>query len=90
MAKSKKSKFDMAVINKVREMRNKRRMTQGHIAGFLELSRGYIGQVESPRFDSKYNLNHLNRLAIEMECSPRDFIPEHPINEITRIRKKPN
>lgn len=78
----------MAVISKVREIRIKKGISQDHIAGFLDLSRGYIGQVESPKFDSKYNLNHLNRLAIEMDCSPKDFIPEQPINETTRIRKK--
>ena len=47
----------------------------------LLLSRGFIGQIESPKFASKYNLNHLNRLAFEMGCSPQDFIPKTVVKE---------
>lgn len=81
MKRAGKSKFDLAVINRVKEIREKKGFTQDDIAEFLDTSPGYIGQVESPTTRSKYNLNHLNRLAFEMKCSPRDFLPEDPFAE---------
>ena len=40
---------------------------------------GYIGQVESPKYRTKYNLNHINEIAKFLGCSPRKFLPEEPI-----------
>lgn len=81
MKKTGKSKFDLAVINLVKQIREEKGFTQDDLAEFLDTSPGYIGQVESPATRSKYNLNHLNRLALEMKCSPRDFVPEDPFAE---------
>jgi transcriptional regulator with XRE-family HTH domain len=81
MKRAGKSKFDLAVINRVKEIREAKGFTQDDLAEFLDTSPGYIGQVESPATRSKYNLNHLNRLALEMKCSPRDFLPEDPFAE---------
>ena len=71
----------MAVIDAVTEMRKKKNLSQDAIAIILGLTRGYIGQIESPNSPSTYNLNHLNRLAYEFECSPQDFLPKKPIEE---------
>jgi transcriptional regulator with XRE-family HTH domain len=76
---AKKSNFELAVIQKVKETREKRDLSQRDIAAILGFSEGFIGQIESPNNPSKYNLNHLNILAKELECSPRDFLPEEPI-----------
>jgi len=48
---------------------------------FLETTRGFIGQVESPNHSSKYNFNHINKLAVELNCSPKDFLPDFPFQE---------
>lgn len=84
---AKKSKFEIEVIDKVKELRLKKNLTQDDIAMFLNASRGFIGQIESPDSASKYNLNHLNKLAQEMGCSPRDFIPDKPVAESKGRRK---
>jgi transcriptional regulator with XRE-family HTH domain len=76
-----KTKFEIAVIDLVKEMRIKKHYTQDDIALFLNSTRGFIGQIESPNSNSKYNLDHLNQLALEMGCSPKDFIPEKPIKD---------
>jgi transcriptional regulator with XRE-family HTH domain len=81
MEKSKKTKFEMAVIDKVTEMRVKKGLTQDDIADMLGLSRGFIGQIESPNNASTYNLNHLNKLAYEFGCSPQEFLPGKPVIE---------
>jgi transcriptional regulator with XRE-family HTH domain len=84
---AKKSKFEIEVIDKVKELRLKKKLTQDDIAMFLNASRGFIGQIESQDSASKYNLNHLNKLAQEMGCSPKDSIPEKTLTE-SKGRKK--
>lgn len=81
MRKAGKSKFDQAVIALVKAKREELSFSQDKLAEYLDVTRGYIGQVESPLERAKYNLNQLNRLAYEMKCSPRDFIPEEPFLE---------
>jgi len=81
MSKPKKTKLELAIIDKVREMRLNKGFTQEYIAGLLGLATSFISQVESPNISSKYNLNHLNRLAYEMGCSLKDFMPDKPIVE---------
>jgi transcriptional regulator with XRE-family HTH domain len=76
-----KTKFEIAITDKVRELRLQKGFSQEYIAEVLGFSIGFIGQIETPSHPSKYNLNHLNRLAKEMGCSPRDFIPEEFIEE---------
>jgi len=76
---AKKSQFELAVIDEVKRVRTEKGYTPDDLAMFLNVSRGFIGQVESPNFDSAYNLDHLNQLAIEMGCSPKDFMPKNPI-----------
>ncbi len=76
-----KTKFELAVISKVTEMRVKRGLSQHDIAAILETSHGFIGQVETPTHTSKYNLNHLNKLAYAMECKLSDLIPDEPVRE---------
>jgi len=83
-----KTKFEIAVIDKVKAMRTQKKLTQDDLAAMLNASRGFIGQVESPHSASKYNLNHLNKLAQEFGCSPKDFLPEKPISEGGRTRKR--
>ncbi len=70
--------IDQFVIDRVREIRKSKKITQEQIADFLKVSEGYIGQIESPKFIAKYNLESLNQLAKLFECSPKDFLPEKP------------
>jgi transcriptional regulator with XRE-family HTH domain len=81
MTSLQKTKFEMAVIDKVTEMRKEKNLSQDDIAIILGLTRGYIGQIESPNSPSTYNLNHLNRLAYEFGCSPQAFLPDKTIVE---------
>ncbi|GLU51552.1 transcriptional regulator [Dyadobacter frigoris] len=71
-----KTDFEIAVINEVRKVRKSKGFSQDDLAMFLNLTRGFIGQIESPKFASKYNVNHLGILAKEMNCSPKDFMPD--------------
>lgn len=74
-----KSQFDLYVSNAVRKMRIAKDVTQADLAYEIGVSDGFISQVESPKSPSKYNLNHLNKIARYLNCSPRDFLPEKPL-----------
>ena len=74
-----KSEFDQYVSAAVRQKRIAQDITQADLAIGIGVTDGFISQVESPKSPSKYNLNHLNKIAKYLECSPRDFLPEKPL-----------
>lgn len=79
--RKRKTKFEMAIVQKVTAMRREQGLSQKKIAGLLEVTKGFIGQVESSNSPSIYSINHLNRLAYELNCSLNDLIPSQPIIE---------
>ncbi len=79
MDKPQISDIDQFVIEKVKEKRIKLKLSQAQLAYYLEVSEGFIGNVESSNYRAKYNLNHLNELAKIFECSPKDFLPKEPL-----------
>jgi len=74
-----KSKIDQFAINKVREKRLEKNISQADLAYELGMSVGFIGKVESSRYPSHYNIRHLNELARILGCSPQDFLPKKPL-----------
>jgi transcriptional regulator with XRE-family HTH domain len=78
MAANLKTDIEAYVINKVKEKREALNLSQSELAAELNVSNGFIGQVESSKYPAKYNLNHLNKLAIIFKCSVKDFIPDIP------------
>ena len=74
-----KSKIDLYVVNRVKEKREDKSMSQADLAYELNTSVGFIGQVESPKYPAKYNVRHLNELARILSCSPQDFLPKRPL-----------
>jgi len=81
MPKNKKTNIEQYIINKIKEIRISKGFSQEDIASALNTTRGFVGQIESPNYSAKYNLNHLNILARELKCSPKDFLPEKPVSE---------
>lgn len=74
-----KTNIDIYVIEQVKRKRTENGISQACLAENLEMSRGFIGDVENPRQNAKYNLRHLNEIAKILQCSPRDFLPEDPL-----------
>jgi len=81
MPKQLKSNFEWNIINRIREMRQQKGFSQEHLAATLDVTRGFIGQIETPLSPSKYSLDQLNALARLFKCSPKDFMPDKPIKE---------
>lgn len=78
---AKKTRFELEVIDNVKKLREAGGYTQDDIAMFIGKTRGFVGQIESPNSASKYNLNHLNKIAFEMGCSPKELMPDKAIEE---------
>ncbi len=70
-----KSEIDQYVAEQVREMRLKKEVSQALLSFGIGVSKGFVGQVESPNNNSKYNINHLYDIAKFLDCSMHDFLP---------------
>lgn len=83
MSKEKKvkSKTEWEIVKLVKERRTLKKMSQAKLATFLEVTNGYIGQIEMENSPSMYTYDQLNKLAIFLECSIKDFVPEQPITD---------
>ena len=81
------SETDLFVINKARELRVMRQLSQVDLSILLGMSEGAVGKIENPKLRDKYNIRHINLLAKALRCSPRDLFPEKPLsNDIVRIK----
>lgn len=78
MSEPLKSDIESFVIKRVKELREQANVSQSELAVKLDVSNGFIGQVESSNYPAKYNLNHINKLAKIFACSPKDLLPEQP------------
>lgn len=80
------SELDFFIINKVKELRIQKKISQVELANRMELSSGVIGKIENFRERAKYSIRHLNLLANALGCSPCDFLPAHPLkNDLVKI-----
>jgi transcriptional regulator with XRE-family HTH domain len=75
------SPIDEFVIKRVKALRQERKMSQSTLAFEMEFPTSFIAQIESGKYEKKYNVSHLNKLARIFECSPKDFLPESPLDE---------
>jgi len=73
------SKVDKYVIEKIREKRLQKGLSQSQLAFELDMSTGFIAMIESGKYEKKYNVLHLNEIARILECSPKDFLPPKPL-----------
>lgn len=72
-----KTEVDLYVIAKVKARREELGLSQESLSYALDYNRAYISKFETGK--NKYNINHLNKIAKILKCSPRDFLPEQPI-----------
>lgn len=74
-----KSELRWQIVNKIRTMRQERKMSQKYLADCLNVSRSFVQKIESPKTNNCYNIEHLNTLAKVFCCSIKDFFPEKPL-----------
>ncbi len=74
-----KSSLELYIVETIKEKRKTQKMNQEDIAGVLGVTVGYIGQIESKKLKSMYSYSQLNELAKFFKCSPKEFMPEEPL-----------
>jgi transcriptional regulator with XRE-family HTH domain len=81
------SEIDQFVIDKARELRVKKGMSQLDLSIAMGLAEGTIAKIENPRQPNKYNIRHINLLARSLNCSPKDLFPEYALpHDLIRLR----
>ena len=73
------TEIEQYIIDRVKEMRLERGISQLELSQKLEMNETFIAHVESPKRRAKYNVNHLNAIAAILGCSPKDFWPDEAI-----------
>lgn len=68
--------IEQYVIDRVREIRIEKNLSQRELADMIDVSFGFIGKVESSGKRAKYNLQHINDIAKAFNLSPKEFLPD--------------
>ncbi|RKD90839.1 helix-turn-helix protein [Mangrovibacterium diazotrophicum] len=74
------TKIEEYIIDRVREMRLSKGLSQMALSQKIGMSSSFVSHVESSKRRAKYNINHLNEIAKTFNCSPKDFWPDAPIS----------
>lgn len=83
------AEIDLYIINKVRELRVARKISQLKLSIALGLAEGAVSKIENPKQRAKYNIRHLNLLSKALKCNPSDLLPPKPLkNDIVRVKLK--
>lgn len=82
------AELDFYLIERVRELRLKAKISQVMLAHKLGVSEGYIGNIENLKQPAKYNIRMLSRIAIALDLkSYTDLFPEKPfLNDLVKIK----
>lgn len=78
---SQKSKFELEIVSNIVAERMSRKKPQSYIAMILDVTDGYIGQVESPKSPSMLSHDQINEIAKDFGCSPQIFYPDKPVEQ---------
>lgn len=70
------TEIETFVIERVKKIRTEKNISQADLASLIDVSIGFIGKVESFKYNTKYNLNHINNIAKALNISPKDLLPE--------------
>jgi transcriptional regulator with XRE-family HTH domain len=81
------SEMDQYVIDKARELRVRKGLSQLDLSIAMGLAEGTVAKIENPTQPAKYNIRHINLLAKSLGCSPKDLFPETAlVNDIVRLK----
>jgi len=82
------------IISSVKEKRKSKGISQTALSLAIGKSTTFISDIEAVSKKAKYNTIHLNLIAIALDCSPKDFMPERPFRDkkysfVQKIEKDP-
>ncbi|KAA6306543.1 hypothetical protein EZS27_041796 [termite gut metagenome] len=73
-------KIDLYASSVMRAKRTEKGWSQQELGDYMNVSKAFITDIESPTRKAKLNIKHINELAKIFECSPKDFLPEQPLD----------
>lgn len=83
------SRLDLYIINRVKELREKKNISQDNLSVRMGFSEKFVGSVENPTLGAKYNIRHLNLLAKSLDCTLWDLLPKEPFDDdLVRVKIK--
>jgi transcriptional regulator with XRE-family HTH domain len=65
--------LEQFIIDRITQFRLKMHMTQKEVGQIMKVSCSFIGNVENPKSNAKYNLRHIKLLADEFKLKPSYF-----------------
>lgn len=71
-----KSAIELYIVQKVKEQRKKRKMSQRYLADCLNVSQSFIRNIENENDDTAYNIDHLNEMQKFLTVQYVTFFPE--------------
>lgn len=79
--------IDLYLIDRVRDLRTKRKVSQVKLSIALGLAEGAVSKIENPKQRAKYNIRHINLLARALSCTPADLLPNKPLKfDIVKVK----
>ena len=81
------SRLDYEIINLVKELREKNKISQRELSELMGLSKSFVGKVEALGQPDKYSIRHLTLIAKALKLkSFKDLLPkEIPAEDIVEI-----
>lgn len=67
--------IEQYIVNYVHKLRLEKKLSQKEIGDILGVDQSFIAKVEKVSDPAKYNVNHINMLAVHFRISPKDFMP---------------
>lgn len=80
------SEIDLFLIDRVRQLRVSKGISQLKLSIALGLAEGAVSKIENPRQRAKYNIRHLNLLSKALKCSPADLLPSKPLHDMLLVK----
>lgn len=68
-----KSDYQNAIVNKIRQLRLSKDISQFKISTLIGVSTGHIGNIESPTKPHKYTLSQLSMICEDMDIKIQDL-----------------
>lgn len=78
---TKKSQYELEIVKNSIQIRNSYNKSQSYFAMLLDVTDGYIGNIENPNRPEMYTHDQINAIAIDLGISPRLFYPDTAIDQ---------
>lgn len=68
-----KTNYQLSIINRLRDLRQERNLSQAQVATSLGISTGQMGNIETPKASHKYTIGQIYAICNEFKISVADI-----------------